>query len=380
MTPAPGNRQGVRTALAALGFVCLAFASCLAESPVLPILPEDPSRYVWDGVERVVAVGDIHGDYEAFIAILQDHKLLDDRESWVGGATHLVQLGDVMDRGDEARRIFVLLARLEKEAAAAGGMVHFLPGNHEELNLAGLSLDYEGYVSIRQFRDFLPTAYRDRHDRLTAGMNTTDAEAYWKALMRQEGAMATYYGTFRRTFGRWITGHNVIIKINGVVFVHGGISAEDSRRSLESINAIYRAEFSQAIEERLETPQFLFQTSSPLWNRDLAEEGSSIIEADVRQILSNLGARAIVVGHTPTRADADGRFGGLVWLIDSNISSFYDDYGLLSALEIDKSGKISFKSENRHAPKKRLEGHEFDPGNAGDLRLRARLAGAASHA
>jgi len=379
MTPAPGNRQGFRTAFAVLGFVCLALAACVTESPVLPVPPADPSQCVWDGVERVVAVGDIHGDYEAFVAILQDHKLLDDHETWIGGNAHLVQLGDVMDRGGEARRIFVLIAKLEKEAAAAGGMVHFLPGNHEELNLAGVSLDYEGYVPIQQFRDFLPTAYRDRHDRLTARMNKTDADAYWKALMKQTGAMTTYYGTFRRTFGRWVAGHNVIVRINGVVFVHGGISAEDSRRSLESINATYRAEFLQAIEERLEAPEFLFQPSSPLWNRDLAEEGSSIIESDVKQILSNLRARAIVVGHTPTRVDGAERFGGLVWLIDSNISSVYEDFGVLSALEIDKTGKPSFKWENRHAPEKRPDGHESFPGDPGDVRLCARLA-AASHA
>ena len=55
--------------------------------------------------------------------------------------------------------------------------------------------------------------------------------------MDSRAAGRAYYDGYRDAVGAWIVGHNVIIKINGVVFVHGGITIEDSRRSLESINA-----------------------------------------------------------------------------------------------------------------------------------------------
>ncbi len=379
MDSTAGKRPGVRFAFGILGLVCLILAGCVAESPVIPLPPSDPSLCVWDGVERVVAVGDIHGDYDSFVAILQDQGLVDEDVRWIGGGAHLVQLGDVMDRGPDARKTLIAIARLEREALEAGGMVHFLPGNHEELNLAGLSLDYSDYVSIQQFRDFLPTAYRDRHDRIVAGMNPTDADAYWRALMQQEGAKEAYYRTFRRIFGRWISYHNVIIKVDGVVFVHGGISIADSRRSLPSINAVYRREFAEAMANGTSAFQFVFQPASPLWNRDFGEEGSSTVESDVKQILSNLKARAIVVGHTPTQTALAARFGGLVYMIDSNISSFYKDYGLFSALTIDAGG-ISFKWRERHAPKKRGDGLVPDPRVPRGLLLRARGTAAPGHA
>ena len=59
---------------------------------------------VWKGVGRVVAIGDVHGDYEQFVAVLRSAKLIDSEETWSGGKTHLVQTGDVLDRGPDSRR------------------------------------------------------------------------------------------------------------------------------------------------------------------------------------------------------------------------------------------------------------------------------------
>ena len=81
--------------------------------------------------ERVVAIGDVHGAYEEFTGILRMAGLLDQRDRWSGGRAHLVQTGDVLDRGADSRKVIDLLRRLEREAAGAGGAVHALLGNHE---------------------------------------------------------------------------------------------------------------------------------------------------------------------------------------------------------------------------------------------------------
>ncbi len=47
------------------------------------------------------------------------------------------QVGDVLDRGDQELRILYFLERLAREAAAAGGAVHALLGNHETMNVGG---------------------------------------------------------------------------------------------------------------------------------------------------------------------------------------------------------------------------------------------------
>src|SRR3954447_11204409 len=99
--------------------------------------PAPAAESEWKGVERVVAVGDIHGDYTGFVSVLRAAGIIDAKERWIGGKAHLVQTGDVVDRGGDSRKAMDLLMSLEKQAAKAGGGVHALIGNHEAMNLYG---------------------------------------------------------------------------------------------------------------------------------------------------------------------------------------------------------------------------------------------------
>ncbi|MEM1146069.1 MAG: metallophosphoesterase, partial [Pseudomonadota bacterium] len=91
----------------------------------------------WSGVERVVTVGDVHGDYDGYINVLKDAGIVNRRGKWVAGETHLVQIGDVSDRGPDTAKIIRHLKKLEKQARKAGGYVHALIGNHEAMNMLG---------------------------------------------------------------------------------------------------------------------------------------------------------------------------------------------------------------------------------------------------
>ena len=97
--------------------------------------------------ERVVAIGDVHGGYEQFQAILRAAGLIDARRRWTGGRTVFVQTGDLLDRGAASRDVLDLVRRLERDAARAGGRVHALLGNHEVMRLLG---DYR-YVSEGEY-------------------------------------------------------------------------------------------------------------------------------------------------------------------------------------------------------------------------------------
>jgi len=57
---------------------------------LLPPLAAWSQEDTWTGVERVVAVGDIHGDYDQLVAVLKSASLIDDQLQWSGGKTHLV--------------------------------------------------------------------------------------------------------------------------------------------------------------------------------------------------------------------------------------------------------------------------------------------------
>src|SRR5215212_7829104 len=71
--------------------------------------------------QRVVAVGDLHGDYGAWIDIARSAGLIDAKLHWAGATTTLVQAGDITDRGPDSLKIIRHLQKLDKEAASAGG-------------------------------------------------------------------------------------------------------------------------------------------------------------------------------------------------------------------------------------------------------------------
>ena len=333
-------------------------------------LPADEIPYTWTGIERVVAVADLHGDYEQFIYILAHPQvgLIDNDLRWIGGKAHLVQLGDVLDRGNppHPRKIFDLIMRLEKEAAAAGGMVHMLLGNHEEMNITGIALDYPGYVLPEQFVSFLPEDFRKAREaeyiktlppetRKQAEIEGLDIESdqrvydFWKSIIDRKDpeARRAYVLGFNDAVGDWLLKKNAIVKINDVVYVHGGISETLSKWPLREINTVMRTELAyfQGIMRdpqrttRAFRPKLVYDPEGPLWFRGLAETGKAA-QSEVDRILANLGAKAMVIGHnffaykggrSPVVSKPDvARFEDKVWIMDTGISGSYG--GVPSAL------------------------------------------------
>ncbi len=349
-----------------LFLLLLALAFLARPSPAADI------PYEWTGVERVVAVADLHGDFDRFVFILAHPQvgLIDDDLRWTGGKAHLVQLGDVMDRGPRAKEIFDLLMRLEKEAAAAGGMVHPLLGNHEEMNITGIALDYPDYVTVEQFVDFLPEDFR--REREAAYIKTLPPKAreraevegldvhndeglaqFWRKIMAAKDPHATraYVLGFNQTYGDWLVKQNTVIKINDVVYAHGGISETLSKWPIRELNQVMRSEL-EFFQGRMRNPQqyrrpfhprLVYEPDSPLWFRGLATKNEAAAQVEIDRTLANLGAKAIVVGHNYFRYAGGSsqtldrrnvaRFHDKVWIMDTGISGSYG--GLPSALIYD---------------------------------------------
>jgi hypothetical protein len=330
--------------------------------------------YIWTGVDRVVAVADLHGDYERFVFILTQPGVgvLDEDLHWIAGKTHLVQLGDVMDRGNNAKQIFDLLIRIEKEAEAVGGMVHVLLGNHEEMNITGIALDYPKYVTVKQFVDFLPDPYRKSkeaeylktlspQERKKAEANAFDVAtdenlaSFWQKIIDRKDPedRKAYVLGFDNTYGDWLLQKNVIIKIDDIIFVHGGVSEAFSKWPLREINTVMRTElelFRGRVRDprrypRPFRPKLVYNPDSPLWFRGQATDKRSA-QPEVDRILANLGARAMVIGHnffsfrggSPfVGKDQVARFHDKVWMMDSGIAGSYGSSGgVPSALIYDK--------------------------------------------
>jgi hypothetical protein len=352
-----GNRPLIRVLAASAALLVCTLLSPAADIPC-----------VWTGVEKIVAVGDLHGDYDNFVLILKGTGMVADDLHWSGGATHLVQTGDILDRGTRAKDIFDLLMRLEKEAADAGGMVHVLLGNHEEMNIDGIALDYPDYVTVEQFVSFLPEGFRKAREKEyisrlpaaeraaaeTKGLDpasNSDLRLFWTTLKKDDAARRAYINGFNETYGKWLLQKNAVIKINDIIFAHAGISKQFSSWKLRDINTTLRAEL-EFFRGRMRNPnsiarpfqpKIVYNSEGPLWYRGLAYMDETSSQNEVNHILTDLGARAIVVGHTYNRSGGNSpivsreiesvsRYHNRVFIIDTGISRVYG--GVPSALLI----------------------------------------------
>src|SRR5439155_21362657 len=190
--------------------------------------------------ERVVAVGDVHGAYDRFIEILKVAGVVDADAHWSAGATHLVQLGDVVDRGPDSRKALDFIRRLEREAQTARGAVHFLLGNHEALRMLG-DLRFATPGEFEAFATSNSEAARQNYLKTLSESGPAGREQLLQQTPPGSVEMRFAFGRDGE-YTRWLRQLPVAIKINGIMFVHGGISPVVAALGCERVNAQVRRE------------------------------------------------------------------------------------------------------------------------------------------
>ena len=337
-----------------------------AQSPAV-----QPAQAQWSGVERVIAFADVHGAYAELLPLLRESGVIDAQDHWAAGRAHAVSLGDLLDRGDESRKVMDLLMRLQGEAQSAGGQLHVLLGNHEALNLLG-DLRYATPRDLASYADLGPAAARD-------------AQPDPKLAPGYAGQRAAFAPDGR--YGRWLLALPVAITINDTLFMHAGPSNVVRGMTLQELNVRYRtaltdylglaerlaqAKLLQAGDDYAERPRLarerlaamtaangnvsdaalaqavqrfqsadanaLLSDNGPNWYRGpaLCREAS---ENDVlAPLLQQFGVARLVVGHTPTHdLRVVTRFDGRVVKLDTGMNrAVYK--GHPAALSIQPSG------------------------------------------
>ena len=82
------------------------------------------------------AIGDLHGDFGHALQALQMCGAVDEHGRWAAPpGTTIVQVGDVVDRGNASLALLQELWKLRDAASAAGSEFVTLMGNHELLNM-----------------------------------------------------------------------------------------------------------------------------------------------------------------------------------------------------------------------------------------------------
>lgn len=303
---------------------------------------------VHSGVGRIVAVGDLHGNYAGLHRILLKTGIIDRRDRWIASDTHLVQLGDILGRGGEPGKIFRLLKRLEQEAPASGSRVHILLGNHEAMSMSGMLM----YNTLEEFRDLAD------EDLLESAQGEPAAEGRRFGSTSADlrlGKRLDLMGCreFRDSLspegrvGHWLAHHDTAVSINGSLFVHGGLNREYGLMPLETLNETVRRELfsgdAEAPDWTATGGEIMLRRDGPQWNRELTIRPDAAKQKMLEQVLEYHGCSRMVVGHTPTSCispDQAGRviplYGGRLWCIDTGIGKAYG--GRLSALCMDASG------------------------------------------
>src|SRR6185295_2029032 len=195
--------------------IARAVTACLAAVIVALLARPVPaaSPCEWTGIERVVAIGDGHGAYDRFVEILKVAGVLDAGTHWAGGSTHVVQLGDIVDRGDDSRKTLDLVRRLEKEAQAAHGQLHLLLGNHEAARMLGdLRLTVAG-----EYAAFTRPDSESVREKYLKSLKPATADERSQLLRQTPLGFFEMRQAFGRDgeYGRWIRQLPVTVKIDG---------------------------------------------------------------------------------------------------------------------------------------------------------------------
>lgn len=272
--PGEAGMQARRDPVAADGTVTI---PAVGQVPAFQVQLRPPAATAPDVIATapgtpLLVVADTHGEYDILVQLLQAQHVIDEHLRWSFGSGYLVLLGDVFDRGAHQLEILWLIYQLQAEAAAAGGGVELLLGNHETMVLRG--------------------DLRYLHPRYPRTAQALGAASY-AALFGPDSLL-----------GQWLRTRAVVLKFDDVLLLHGGISPAVVERGLvpAQLNHAVREVLNGAVDPAAsEWHDFAMRSQGPLWYRgyfplDGAPPQASA--ADVDAVLRHLGVRAILVGHT----------------------------------------------------------------------------------
>lgn len=175
-----------------------------------------PINTIYPKVNKILVIGDIHGDYNALVKCLMLGGIINDKKKWVGNDSYVIQLGDLLDssgRGivnydqPEEKKIFKLLLSLRKQALKHNGEVILIMGNHELLNVK-CNFDFVSQVDL--------VSFGGKKNRCK--------------LFKPRGEWARLLGCNTRG----------IVKIGRWLFSHAGVTPQITKYTIEEVNkAIY---------------------------------------------------------------------------------------------------------------------------------------------
>lgn len=223
----------------------------------------------WPMPEQLLAVSDLEGEFVAAVRLLRTQGVIGEHLEWTYGNGHVVLIGDMVDRGIDVVPLLWLIYKIEAEAQAAGGAVHYVLGNHERYVLQG---------------------------------RAKSAHAKYLATARATGRKHGDLWSEQSELGRWLRSKPVMVKIGDTLFAHGGVSRNVLARApdladIDGAAARCIAATTCCGDARDAT---VMRHTGPASDRTLAkaDETDAAANAHLARVLRHFGARRIAIGHT----------------------------------------------------------------------------------
>ena len=250
------------------------------ESPVAPAPTEIAAPPPATAPSRIVVVGDLLGDRARSDRALSLAGVLAPDGHWNAGSTVLVQLGDLIDPGPDTRAVVERWMALGDEAAAAGGRVVVLLGEHEALDLLG------------EWKEVSPA----------------DIRSFGDAGARREAL------SDRSPIGKWLRSRDAVTEIAGTAFVHGGIHEKWARVDPAGLSSQVRAAIGRT------GPTFVLDPEGPLRYRGFLRTNAVDVCGELEKVLAEMGVERLVVGHaSPPSGRPESRCGGRGWWVGGSL-------------------------------------------------------------
>lgn len=290
---------------------------------------------------RIITFGDIHGDYELALTLLKLAKVIDSDLKWIGGDTHVVQVGDQLDRcrpnshvcnnkittsNDEASdiKILKLFTELHNKALPFGGAVISLLGNHELMNVKG-QFNYVSYLGLKEFDNYVDPVNPKK--KFKSGVEGR------KHAFKVGNEYANFMACTRLS--------SVVIGSN--LFVHAGILPEfikskniNDKNDLTEINNKVRKWLLDKLEKNSIEDIVGNGKDSIFWNRILGsipndkDQNYKDCEKYLEPTLKILQIGHMIIGHTPqfyaNNNSINSTCSSKLWRVDIGSSSAFNEF------------------------------------------------------
>ncbi len=298
---------------------------------------------------RLVAIGDVHGDFPAAMKALEIAGVMNSKGEWIGKNTVVVQVGDVMDRGDSELAIFTKFLRLKKKALKEGGDVIVMNGNHEIMNVMGdfryatngAYLECGTYLKKLKEEEGSGSSSASSNDsdkenvdsNSDDGSNETDKPPLKKLSEQFQNEDPVIQGVRARrelfqpggTFAMKLSKHPTVLQVGDTIFAHAGVNQSHVKYGFDRINR----EVSLWMQGKIKNPpDYIVESEGVVWTREYGGKDAGVkYEAEACRRLnsamaltSDPEAKRLIIGHTPQTTGVNSGCKGAVWRVDVGAS------------------------------------------------------------